>query len=92
MPPSQLSKVVERTDVAAVLLSGTKTSLWEDKVELELKNNIKSMKIPFMFGGELSEAHKDRLESLGAYALGSDHVLAMERMESIIPAFSQKLK
>ncbi len=94
MPPSQLSKVVERTDVAAVLLSGTKTSLWGDEVELELelKKNIRSMKIPFMFGGELSEAHKDRLESLGAYVLGSDHVLAMERMESIIPAFSQKSK
>ena len=46
--------------------------------------------LPFMFGGELSEVHKDSLESLGAYVLGSDHVIAMERMESIIPAFSKK--
>ena len=67
MPPSQLLKVVERTDVAAVLLSGTKPELWKHDVELELKKNIKSAKIPFMFGGELSEVHKDSLESLGAY-------------------------
>jgi DNA-binding transcriptional MerR regulator len=92
MPPLQLLKVVERTDVAAVLLSGTKPELWQHDVELELKKNIKSSKIPFMFGGELSEVHKDSLESLGAYVLGSDHVIAMERMESIIPAFSQKRK
>jgi len=92
MPPSQLLKVVERTDVAAVLLSGTRTGLWEDEVDIELKKNIRSMNIPFMFGGELSEVHKARLESLGAYVLGSDHVMAIERMESIIPAFSQKSK
>ena len=92
MPLSQLSKTVERTDVAAVLLSGTKTSLWGGEIELELKKNIKSMNIPYLFGGELSASHKDRLESLGAYVLGSDHVLAMARLESIIPAFSQKLK
>jgi len=92
LPPAQLSKVVERTNVAAVLLSGTRTDLWGDDIEVELKKNIKSMNIPFMFGGELSEAHKDKLESLGAYVLGSDHVMAMERIESIIPAFSQKAK
>jgi DNA-binding transcriptional MerR regulator/methylmalonyl-CoA mutase cobalamin-binding subunit len=92
MPPSQLLAVVDRTDVAAVLLSGTKPELWQHDIELELKKNIKSANIPFMFGGELSELHRDSLESLGAYVLGSDHVNAMERMESIIPAFSQKSK
>ena len=90
MPPSQLSKVIERTDVSAVLLSGTRTDLWQDEVEPEFRKNIKSLKIPFMFGGELSEAYRARLESLGAYVLGSDHVKAMEKMEAIIPAFSRK--
>jgi len=90
MPPAQLSKVIERTDIAAILLSGTKTSLWKKDVELELKKDINVLKIPVMFGGELSEEHQDRLESLGAYVLGSDHVKAIERMESIIPAFSAK--
>ena len=88
LPPSQLLKVVERTDVSAVLLSGTNTAAWEKEIEKELKENIKSLKIPFMFGGELSEKHKDSLESLGAYTLGADHVNAMEKMEAIIPAFS----
>jgi len=90
MPLSQLSKVVERTDVAAILLSGTEPDLWQRDLELELKKTIRSTKIPFMFGGEFSDAHRDRLESLGAYALGSDHVIAMERMESVIPAFSKR--
>jgi DNA-binding transcriptional MerR regulator len=88
LPPSQLLKVVERTDVSAVLLSGTNTAAWEKEIEKELKENIKSLKIPFMFGGELSEKHKDSLESLGAQVLGADHVNAMEKMEAIIPAFS----
>ena len=92
MPPSQLVKVVERTDVAAVLLSGTKPEIWQQDLESELKKNIRSTKIPFMFGGELSEVHKDSLESLGAYVLGSDHSLAMERMAEIVPAFSKKSK
>ena len=90
MPPSQLSKVVERTDVSAILLSGTRSDLWQDEVESEFEKSISSMKIPVMFGGEISEAHKEKLESLGAHTLGADHVKAMERMESIIPAFTKK--
>ena len=48
------------------------------------------MEIPVLFGGELSEAHREKLESLGAYVLGSDHVKAIDKMESIIPAFTRK--
>ena len=90
MPPSQLSKVVERTNVSGVLLSATNVSLWQDDIAHGLKNTIQSMDVPFMFGGELSEAHKEKLESIGGFVLGSDHVRAIERMESIIPAFSAK--
>lgn len=90
LPPDQILNVVERTDVAAVLLSGTKPELWQKDVEAELRKNIKSAKVPFMFGGELSEVHREQLESLGAHVLGSDHTVAMEHMESIIPAFSKK--
>ena len=90
LPPSQLSKVIERTDVSAVLLSGTKTSLWKKDIEQELKNNIETLQVPFMFGGQLSDKHKDSLESLGAYVLGCDHVEAMEKMGAIVPAFSAK--
>ena len=90
MPPAQLSKVVERTNVSAVLLSGTNASLLQDDVAQELRKSIQSIELPFMFGGEISEAHKEQLESLGGFVLGSDHVRAIERMESIIPAFSAK--
>jgi len=89
-PPSQLLIVVVRTDVSAILLSGTSTSIWQDELETELKKNIATLKIPVMIGGDVSEVYQEKLESLGAHVLGSDHVLAMERMESIIPAFSSK--
>ena len=90
MPPSQLSKVVERTDVSAILISGTRPGIWQDELEQELKKYISTMKIPVMFGGEISEVYKEKLESLGAHTLGADHVNGMERMESIIPAFAKK--
>lgn len=90
MPSAQLSKVVERTDVSAVLLSGTRVSQWQqDQVE-ELKHSIQSVAVPFMFGGEVSEVHAEALESIGGLVLGSDHVKAIERMESIMPAFNKR--
>jgi MerR family transcriptional regulator, light-induced transcriptional regulator len=90
MPSAQLSKVVERTDVSAVLLSGTSVSQWQqDQVE-ELKHSIQSVAVPFMFGGEVSEVHGEALESIGGLVLGSDHVKAIERMESIVPAFNKR--
>lgn len=90
MPFLQLLIVTRRTDASAVLLSGTRTDLWQHEVESELMQNVDSLDIPLMFGGELSETHKARLESLGAYVLGSDHVRAMEKMESIVPVFASK--
>ena len=89
LPLSQLSKVVERTDVSAVLLSGTGEGVWQKDIEAELKTIIRSMTIPVLFGGGLSEVHLEKLESLGGHVLGSDHVKAMENMEAIFPAFSR---
>ena len=89
LPLSQLSKVVERIDVSAVLLSGTGVGVWQKDIEAELKTIIRSMKIPVLFGGELSETHGEKLESLGGHVLGADHVKAMENMEEIFPAFSR---
>jgi hypothetical protein len=85
-----LTRVVERTDVSAVLLSGTRVEKWQKDVEEELKKNIDTLRVPFMFGGELSEVHREKFESLGGYVLGSDHIKAMDKMESIIPAFGGK--
>lgn len=90
MPPDQLGKVVDSTDVSAVLLSGSKPEIWQDDVESQLIKNISTSNIPYMFGGEFSEVHKERLESHGAHVLGSDHGQAMEHMASIIPAFTRK--
>ena len=90
LPLSQLSKVVERTDVSAVLLSGTGVGVWQKDIEAELKTIISSMTIPLLFGGELSAAHREKLESLGGHVLGSDHVKAMENMDIIFPAFGRK--
>jgi DNA-binding transcriptional MerR regulator len=90
IPFSQLLKVVERTDSAAILLSGTSGGLWNDAIEQELREGIAKINLPLMFGGELSEIYTDRLESMGVHALGADHVTAIEKMERIIPAFNKK--
>lgn len=92
MPPAQLSKVVERTDVAAVLLSGTSSELWQKSLAQELKKNIQSLHVPVLIGGEFSAAHKEKLVLLGAHVLGADHGQAMARMEKVMPAFSVRAK
>jgi MerR family transcriptional regulator, light-induced transcriptional regulator len=90
MPPAQLPVVAKRTDVAGILLSGTRVDQWDSELEQELKNNIKAVKIPYMIGGELSAAYGEQIEKLGAHVLGPDHVAALEKMETIIPAFVKK--
>jgi DNA-binding transcriptional MerR regulator len=90
MPLSQLAHVVERTDVAAILVSGSSTDAWQRKDEIELQAAINSVSVPFLIGGEFSEAHRDVLASLGGHVLGAEHVSAMENMEKIIPAFARK--
>jgi DNA-binding transcriptional MerR regulator len=90
MPPAQLPIVAQRANVAAILLSGTKVDQWNSRLESELKNNIQAARIPCMFGGELSAAFEKQIEKLGAHALGSDHVKALEKMERIVPAFGKK--
>lgn len=89
MPPAQLPLVVQRTDVAAVLLSGTKDDQWDKNLESDLSRIFQSISIPLMFGGELSAACKHEIEKLGGHVLGSDHVQALEKMETIIPAFTK---
>ncbi|MBL7004317.1 MAG: MerR family transcriptional regulator [Gammaproteobacteria bacterium] len=90
LPVEQLSKVAKRTDVSAVLLSGTNSNLWSKDIAKELNKNIYLMNIPIMFGGELFDEYKEQIESFGGYVLGSDHVKAIARMESVIPAFASK--
>jgi len=82
--------VIQRTDVAAVLLSGTKDGQWDKTLETELKKIFKSISVPLMFGGDISAANERDIIKLGGHVLGSDHVRALEKMESIIPAFSRR--
>ena len=48
------------------------------------------MQMPVMFGGECSDEFKEQIEHLGGHALGSDHIQALELMETIVPVFSKK--
>jgi DNA-binding transcriptional MerR regulator len=90
MPPAQLPYVVQRTDVAAVLISGTKDDQWDVQLEAELKKVIKTISVPVMFGGDISAASELEIIKLGGHVLGSDHVQALEKMEVIIPAFAKR--
>ena len=90
MPPAQLPFVVLRTDVAAILISGTRAEQWSSGLQAELEKVLQLLDIPVLFGGELSTARKAEIIKLGGHALGSDHVQALDMMESIIPAFTKK--
>jgi DNA-binding transcriptional MerR regulator/methylmalonyl-CoA mutase cobalamin-binding subunit len=90
MPPAQLPVVVRRTDVAAILISGTRADIWVKELEAELSGILRSIDVPLMFGGELSVACEHEIKKIGGHALGSDHVKALEKMESVIPAFAKK--
>ncbi|MFW2372210.1 MAG: MerR family transcriptional regulator [Gammaproteobacteria bacterium] len=89
MPPQQIATVVSRTHVSAVLLSASSIDDWDGENELELKNCIDALDIPVMFGGDICDRFADRIEQLGGQSLGSDHVSALDKMESIIPAYSK---
>ena len=90
MPPTQLKFVKQRTDISAILLSATKDIKRDKELQLELTEIINTIQIPVMFGGELSEDFSQMAKNAGAHVLGSDHVQALEKMESIIPAFVKK--
>lgn len=88
MPAEQIPLVVERTRVAAVLLSGSNREAWNPQHDTALGTCIGQLTVPVMFGGETSEAFPERIEQLGGHCLGADHVQALDTMESIVPAFS----
>ncbi len=89
MPPAQLAVVAQRTDVVAILLSGTRASQWNEPLASEVEQQLVPLGIPILFGGEISAVHEAQIQALGAYALGADHASALLKMESIIPAFNQ---
>ena len=89
MPVDQIPPVVERTEVSAVLLSASRDENWGAEATRALKNCIDTLDIPVMLGGELSERRADDIRQLGAHPLGDEHVLALDAMEAIIPAFSK---
>jgi DNA-binding transcriptional MerR regulator len=88
-PLEQIPPVVERSQVAAVLLSGSRRDDWDDRLASALDRCIQRLDIPVMLGGELSEYYADNIRQLDASPLGTDHVRALDAMESIIPAFAR---
>lgn len=89
LPLEQIPQVVDKTDVAAVLLSGTRVDLWDNGFKTKLKDLTRKVDLPIMLGGEFSSAFTDELDALGIHALGSEHVNALEKMQSVIPAFGR---
>ena len=87
MPVEQLPIVAERTQVAALLISATSVDSWTDDLTSKLKQCINTVNIPVVFGGRFSDVYSDQLHHLGGQCLGSDHVRAIDKMQSIIPPF-----
>ena len=90
LPPSQLPLVVQRTDVAAVLISASNIEQFDSQLEKEIVTMIKALPVPVMFGGQLSAGCAETVSKQGAHNLGADHGRALDKMESIVPAFARK--
>ncbi len=90
MPTEQLPLVAGRTQAAAILVSGTGRSQWTQELNSQLSNLMSSIDVPVLFGGEFSDLFADQISNLGGHSLGSDHVEALDEMESVVPAFVKK--
>jgi DNA-binding transcriptional MerR regulator len=87
LPIKQIPYVSRRTPIDAVLLSGTRGDNWNPTVKNALAEMIRAVDVPVLIGGDVSDQHDSEIESMGAVVLGSAHVSAMEKMETIVPAF-----
>lgn len=87
LPLQQIPLVAERTEIDAVLLSGTRTDLWTPSFKNEMADIVSTLSIPILLGGEFSSRYENELGNMGIQVLGSDHVDALERMQSLVPAF-----
>ncbi len=90
LPPSQLPLVVQRTDVAAILISASNIEQFDSQLEKEIITMIKALPVPVMFGGQLSASCAGTVSKQGAHYLGADHAQALDKMESIVPVFVRK--
>lgn len=87
LPLQQIPLVAERTEIDAVLLSGTRTDLWTPSFKNEMADIVSTLSLPILLGGEFSSRYENELSTMGIQVLGSDHVDALERMQSLVPAF-----
>lgn len=90
MPPEQLPAVVRKTGVAAIVFSVTSLAQWEQELHHQLQNCINALAIPVMFGGLGTERFAQEIQQLGANNIGANQITALEKMESIIPAFNPR--
>ncbi len=89
LPLQQIPLVAERTEIDAVLLSGTRTDLWTASLKNEMADIVSALSLPILLGGEFSSRYENELSAMGIQVLGSDHVDALEKMQSLVPAFKR---
>lgn len=89
LPLQQIPLVAERTEIDAVLLSGTRTDLWTPSFKNQMADTISTLSLPILLGGEFSSSYDKELSAMGIQVLGSDHVDALEKMQSLVPAFKR---
>jgi DNA-binding transcriptional MerR regulator len=89
LPLQQIPLVAERTEIDTVLLSGTRTDLWNPEFKSEMAGMISTLSVPILLGGEFSSRYENELSAMGIQVLGSDHVDALEKIQSLVPAFKR---
>lgn len=82
-PLAELSPVVERAAIQAVVLSGS-AEIAPMMVEEELPRLCSSLTIPVFIGGQITNRYPDTITDAGAILLGEDMNLALRRIDATL--------
>ena len=82
-PLEELSPVVERAAIQAVVLSGS-AEVAPMTVEEELPRLCRSLAIPVFIGGQITGRYPDAVTDAGAIPLGEDLNLALHRIDATL--------
>lgn len=90
LPLGQIPAVIERADVAAVVLSASRLNLVPTELEARwegLWGLRQNLSVPLFIGGHFAEQYAEQIAQIGAQGLGAQILPALDRLESQLPAY-----
>ncbi|TNF38954.1 MAG: MerR family transcriptional regulator [Gammaproteobacteria bacterium] len=88
MPLEQITPAVRQTRAAAVLLSAS-TITSSSTLKQQLSELSKALNVPLLMGGVFTTGHMSWLQEAGVIGLGEQVHVALEKLETLIPAYKR---